>query len=419
MMNANISRPLYEGTLLCLAAPDPEHDAGIEAGWSNDAAYRRFLDVQPARPLSRAQMQKRYEAAQNRDSNEILLAVRTQADNCLVGFARFYWIAWARGYGMFRYAFGDHAVQGDEYAQELVQLMLRYAFDELDFHRLMAEVGSDETEAIRALETAGFRLEVRQRLAIQHHGQRWDLLTYGLLADEWRQSAAAHNHQDEPWSSEIPAQPGGANGHVRMNGSLAGPRVRLAAPDAERDAPVMTGWARNSEFVRMLDSDPAQPWSLAGTRKELEEMASRERPNSIHLMIRTLADDQAIGFISLGGINWVHGSAWVGIGIGDPAFWSKGYGTEAMQLLLHYAFDELNLYRVSLNVFEYNERAVRSYIKSGFVVEGRARRMFVREGRRWDFIYMGILRDEWASQPAGQAHYTSALIDPPRREKVT
>jgi RimJ/RimL family protein N-acetyltransferase len=148
-------------------------------------------------------------------------------------------------------------------------------------------------------------------------------------------------------------------------------------------------------------------------------MASRERPNSIHLMIRILADDQAIGFISLGGINWVHGSAWVGIGIGDPAFWSKGYGTEAMQLLLHYAFDELNLYRVNLNVFEYNERAVRSYVKSGFVVEGRARRVFVREGRRWDFIYMGILRDEWASQLAGQMLYTGTPADPPRKEKVS
>jgi RimJ/RimL family protein N-acetyltransferase len=418
MMNANISRPLYEGTLLCLAAPDPEHDAGIEAGWSNDAAYRRFLDVQPARPLSKAQIQKRYESAQNRDSNEILLAVRTQADNCLVGFARFYWIAWARGYAMFRYAFGDHAVQGDEYAQELVQLLLRYAFDEIGFYRVHAEVASDEADTIRVLEAAGFRLEVRQRLAIQHHGQRWDLLTYGLLADEWRQPAT-HDLQAEPWRAETLVRPGGATAHVSMNGSLAGPRVRLAAPDAERDAPVLTGWARNSEFVRMLDSDPAQPWSLAGTRKELEEMASRERPNSIHLMIRILADDQAIGFISLGGINWVHGSAWVGIGIGDPAFWSKGYGTEAMQLLLHYAFDELNLYRVSLNVFEYNERAVRSYVKSGFVVEGRARRMFVREGRRWDFIYMGILRDEWASQLAGQMLYTGTPADPPRKEKVS
>lgn len=416
---SRITRPLYESAAFYLAAPDPEHDAEIEAGWSHDAVYRRYLDLQPARPLSKAQMQKRYEAAQSRDKEEILLAVRARADDRLVGFARIYWIAWARGYGMFRCAFGDPMMRSDEQAQELVQLMLRYAFDELGFYRLMAEVASDETDTIRALETAGFHLEVRQRLAVQHHGRRWDLLAYGLLADDWRQPAAAHDQQEESWASGIPAQPGGANGHVRLNGSLAGPRVRLAAPDAERDAPVMTGWARNSEFVRMLDSDPTQPWSLAGTRKELEELASRERPNSIHFMIRTVADDQAIGFISLGGINWIHGSAWVGIGIGDPAYWGKGYGTEAMQLLLHYAFDELNLYRVNLNVFEYNERAVRSYIKSGFVVEGRARRMFMREGRRWDFIYMGILRDEWASWQVAQARDMRVLADLQRKEEVS
>lgn len=420
-MNANISRPLYEGTLLCLAAPDPEQDAGIEAGWSNDAAYRRFLDVQPARPLSKAQIQKRYEAAQNRDSNEILLAVRTRADDRLVGFARFYWIVWSRNYAQFKYAMGDPTAQDEATTRELLQLVLRYAFDELGFYRLMVEVASDETRVIRDLETAGFRLETRQRQAVQYQGRRWDLLGYGILVDEWRQPEVAHapDHQAERGYDDIPAGPRGVNGHSSLNGSLAGQLVRLAAPDVERDAPVITTWARNSEFVRMLDADPALPWSLAGTRKDMEEMANRERPNSVHLMIRTLDGDQAIGFISLGGINWVHGSAWVGIGIGDPAFWGKGYGTEAMQLLLHYAFDELNLYRVNLNVFEYNERAVRSYIKSGYVVEGRARRIFLREGRRWDFIYMGVLRDEWASRPVDQALGVSALAGMPGKERLS
>ncbi len=423
-MNTNITRPLYESALLCLAAPDPNRDAEIEAGWSNDAAYRRFLDVQPTRPLSRAQIQKRYEAAQSRDSNEILLAVRTQADDRLVGFARFYGIVWSRNYAQFRYAMGDPTAQDDATTRELLQLVLRYAFDELGFYRLMVDVASDEIEIIRVLEATGFRLETRQRQAVHYHGRRWDLLAYGLLVDEWRQPEVAQasvtldNQQAERWRSDVLSMPRSTNGHARTNDALTGQLVRLAAPDVERDAPVMTTWARNSEFVRMLDADPTQPWSLAGTRKELEEMASRERPNSVHLMICTLADDQAIGFISLGGINWVHGSAWVGIGIGDPAFWGKGYGTEAMQLLLRYAFDELNLWRVNLNVFEYNERAVRSYIKTGFVVEGRARHMFMREGRRWDFIYMGILRDEWARRQVDQAAVVSTLADLPGKERV-
>jgi RimJ/RimL family protein N-acetyltransferase len=58
----------------------------------------------------------------------------------------------------------------------------------------------------------------------------------------------------------------------------------------------------------------------------------------------------------------------------------------------------LNLYRVSLDVFAYNLRAIRCYEKAGFVVEGRARQFLNRDGRRWDLIYMGILGEEWGRQ---------------------
>ena len=85
----------------------------------------------------------------------------------------------------------------------------------------------------------------------------------------------------------------------------------------------------------------------------------------------------------------------MGIGIGEREFWGKGYGTDAMDLILRYAFVELNLRRVSLNVFEFNQRALRSYEKAGFQLEGRQRQVMQREGRRSDILYMGILREEW------------------------
>jgi RimJ/RimL family protein N-acetyltransferase len=88
----------------------------------------------------------------------------------------------------------------------------------------------------------------------------------------------------------------------------------------------------------------------------------------------------------------------VGIGLGEREFWGKGYGTDAMRIILRYAFTELNLHRVTLNVFEYNPRGVRSYEKAGFVLEGRQRGVLLREGRRWDEIYMGILREDWLKQ---------------------
>ena len=66
-----------------------------------------------------------------------------------------------------------------------------------------------------------------------------------------------------------------------------------------------------------------------------------------------------------------------------------------MNVILRFAFDELNLHRVSLNVFEYNQRAIRSYEKVGFVVEGREREFLRRTGQCWDMIFMCILREEW------------------------
>jgi RimJ/RimL family protein N-acetyltransferase len=66
-----------------------------------------------------------------------------------------------------------------------------------------------------------------------------------------------------------------------------------------------------------------------------------------------------------------------------------------MRVLLRYAFTELNLFRVSLNVFGYNQRAIRSYEKAGFVIEGCQRQALRRDGQYHDLVFMGVLRDEW------------------------
>ena len=86
---------------------------------------------------------------------------------------------------------------------------------------------------------------------------------------------------------------------------------------------------------------------------------------------------------------------YVAIGIGEPDFWSKGYGTDAMRVMLRYGFTELNLHRISLTVFEVNPRGIRSYEKCGFKHEGRIREFLLRDGKRSDMLLMGVLRSEW------------------------
>jgi len=116
--------------------------------------------------------------------------------------------------------------------------------------------------------------------------------------------------------------------------------------------------------------------------------------------VRTLAEDKLIGFFGLW-LDLVNNEAWIGIGIGEREFWGKGYGTDMMKLALQYAFTELNVYRVSLGLFEYNPRALRSYEKAGFRLEGRTRGDVLRGGTRGDSLWMGILREEWLAMQNG------------------
>ncbi len=172
-----------------------------------------------------------------------------------------------------------------------------------------------------------------------------------------------------------------------------GERIRLTALNAETDAQIWAGWSRDSVYGRLLDTDPPRPWTSGRVKSEIEKA---EIKNDAYLFaIRTLTEDKLIGFIQLDGIQWPHGNSFVAIGIGERDFWGKGYGTDAMREILRFAFDELNLYRVSLDVFEYNQRAVQSYKKAGFVEEGRMRKFIHRDGQRWDMIFMGIIREEW------------------------
>jgi RimJ/RimL family protein N-acetyltransferase len=85
-----------------------------------------------------------------------------------------------------------------------------------------------------------------------------------------------------------------------------------------------------------------------------------------------------------------------GIVLGDKSTWDKGHGTTVTRLMVDYAFATLNMNRVWLHVYEYNPRGVHVYEKVGFRVEGRLRQETYRNGRYWDVIVMGLLREEWA-----------------------
>jgi len=125
-----------------------------------------------------------------------------------------------------------------------------------------------------------------------------------------------------------------------------------------------------------------------------------EEESECEFTIRTLDGDTCIGSVGLCEFNYGASAAWVGIGIGDSDYWGKGYGTDAMKIILRYAFEELNLHRVNLTVFDYNKRAIRSYEKCGFKYEGVQREFNYKDDQRWDLINMGILQSEWKALQA-------------------
>jgi len=180
-----------------------------------------------------------------------------------------------------------------------------------------------------------------------------------------------------------------------MKDIYTGELVRLGAMDAEEAGKAFVRWGRDSEFRRLIDSGVRQLGSVKEVQRWLEKELEEQSVNQHWFSIRKLDDDMLLGDIDLYVYNWPGRDAFVGLGIGEREFWGKGYGTDVMKVILRYAFTEVNLNRVTLNVFEYNPRAVRSYEKAGFCHEGRMRQVLNKEGRRWDMLFMGILREEW------------------------
>jgi RimJ/RimL family protein N-acetyltransferase len=105
--------------------------------------------------------------------------------------------------------------------------------------------------------------------------------------------------------------------------------------------------------------------------------------------------NELIGNCGFNGIDQLNQTAEVGIFIGNRGYWNKGYGTEALILLMDYGYRALNLHNISLNVYSLNERAIKCYEKIGFKIIGRKRESLLRGKERHDNILMDILYDEF------------------------
>lgn len=173
-----------------------------------------------------------------------------------------------------------------------------------------------------------------------------------------------------------------------------GDRVRLRAIERE-DIPTFVRWFNDPEVRQHILM--YEPMSLAKEERWFE--AHLDRKDEVILALEARIEDTwtHIGNLGLHKLDWKHRSAALGIVIGEKGHWGKGYGTEAVRLMLRFAFHELGLHRVEIEAFEGNARALRCYEKAGFRSEGTRRHAFYRDGRWIDVHVMSVLEPEFTA----------------------
>lgn len=156
----------------------------------------------------------------------------------------------------------------------------------------------------------------------------------------------------------------------------------------EQHIPTYYKW-RNDETIAVFDqSEFLRPRSY----EEIEDWA--QILVNGHTYIASV-DGVYIGTIALMKVDERNRHAELAIVIGEKDYWSKGYGSQMMHTLLEYGFEGLNLERLYLHVFSFNERAIKFYEKFNFKHEGTLRNMLYRNGKYHDLLAYGLMRDEW------------------------
>jgi RimJ/RimL family protein N-acetyltransferase len=170
-------------------------------------------------------------------------------------------------------------------------------------------------------------------------------------------------------------------------------------PGERSDVPLFVRWYTDARTTRTLLM--SSPIGEEMEERWFEKMIEAQGTDRFFFVICRRSDDRRLGSIDLHEVDRRHGGASLGIAIGDPADTGQGYGTAALRALVRFAFDELRLERVELDVYAFNDGARRLYERVGFVHEGTRRRALFRGGAFHDVHRMAILREEWTAARDG------------------
>ena len=179
-----------------------------------------------------------------------------------------------------------------------------------------------------------------------------------------------------------------------------GEKVRLRSIELEDLDPIMENWnnLKLREFLSL-----AMPYSREEEKEWIKGTWQERKAGKSHqFAVEHKETKEFLGTAGLFGFDNVVKTCELGIAIHAEKNWGKGYGTDTMKVLLKFGFDYLNMNRIELRVFEYNERGIKTYEKVGFTHIGRKRQAHYNNGKYFDVILMDILKEEWVKLNEGK-----------------
>lgn len=176
---------------------------------------------------------------------------------------------------------------------------------------------------------------------------------------------------------------------------LVGELIRLRGV-RDDDLPVLAAWEMDPGRLTTLSSWVVPP-SEAAARERITRWSANDKDN-LGFAIETLDDPPLlVGNVGLWGARPKDRCATIGIALGRE-YVGRGYGTDAMRVIVSYGFRELGLHRIQLGVSPFNPAGIRAYEKAGFAEEGRRREAVWHDGRWYDEVLMSVLEREWAAR---------------------
>ena len=360
-------------------AVEREHYPELER-WLRDPTCARSLALTPYLPPTPQLVEEWVEKHAQAPASRWLTVTRA-GDEKPLGIAGYRRIDFKnRQARAFAYLEDAAALAGPE-GRECFAILDRFAREENDWVR----VSVDEPEgspALAAALAAGYQVEVRLREGDLVAGRRVDRIQAAALA--FAPGA------EPPHPAPVTVRP-------RPPAGLEGALVHLEPPRHEH-AETFKRWLNDARVNRFIRPWGRYPMSLKDERGWIDRY--HQDQSGVGLVIVDRATGRIIGTTGFSPNAPGAGDAVLGIGIGEPEYWGRGYGSEAFDLLTGFAFRERDLHRVTLDVYEGNPRAERAYLKLGFRREGVRPGEIYSTGQRIATIVMGLLRREWEARGA-------------------